>query len=74
VAGISGIRTQAIHLNSHRSEKPFIKINCPAIPTDFLESELFGFERGAFTGAHLEKPGLVLITFLHAFRSLSPRA
>ena len=48
---------QAIHLNSHRSEKPFIKVNCPAIPTDLLESELFGYERGAFTGAHLKKPG-----------------
>jgi two-component system response regulator AtoC len=48
---------QAIHLNSHRSEKPFIKINCAAIPKDLLESELFGFEKGAFTGAHLKKPG-----------------
>jgi two-component system response regulator AtoC len=48
---------QAIHRNSHRSEKPFIKINCPAIPTDLLESELFGYEKGAFTGAHLKKPG-----------------
>jgi two-component system response regulator AtoC len=48
---------QAIHLNSHRSEKPFIKINCPAIPSDLLESELFGYEKGAFTGAHLKKPG-----------------
>ena len=48
---------QAIHLNSHRSGKPFIKINCPAIPADLLESELFGYEKGAFTGAHLRKPG-----------------
>ena len=51
------IVAEAIHLNSHRSEKPFIKINCAAIPTDLLESELFGFERGAFTGAYLKKPG-----------------
>jgi two-component system response regulator AtoC len=51
------IVAEAIHLNSHRAEKPFIKINCPAIPTDLLESELFGYERGAFTGAHLKKPG-----------------
>jgi two-component system response regulator AtoC len=51
------IVAQAIYLNSHRSEKPFIKINCPAIPLDLLESELFGYERGAFTGAHLKKPG-----------------
>lgn len=48
---------QAIHLNSHRSEKPFIKVNCAAIPKNLLESELFGFEKGAFTGAHLKKPG-----------------
>jgi two-component system response regulator AtoC len=48
---------QAIHLNSHRKDKPFIKVNCAAIPKGLLESELFGFEKGAFTGAHLEKPG-----------------
>ncbi len=47
----------AIHLNSHRLEKPFIKVNCTAIPKGLLESELFGFERGAFTGAHQKKPG-----------------
>lgn len=41
---------QAIHYNSPRFEKPFIKVNCPAIPQDLLESELFGYERGAFTG------------------------
>ena len=48
---------QTIHLNSHRREKPFIKVNCAAIPNGLLESELFGFEKGAFTGAHLKKPG-----------------
>jgi len=48
---------QAIHLDSHRKEKPFIKVNCATIPKGLLESELFGFEKGAFTGAHLEKPG-----------------
>jgi transcriptional regulator with PAS, ATPase and Fis domain len=48
---------QAIHLNSQRKDKPFIKVNCATIPKGLLESELFGFEKGAFTGAHLEKPG-----------------
>ncbi len=48
---------QAIHLDSDRKDKPFIKVNCATIPKGLLESELFGFEKGAFTGAHLEKPG-----------------
>jgi transcriptional regulator with PAS, ATPase and Fis domain len=48
---------QAVHFNSNRHEKPFIKVNCAAIPKGLLESELFGFEKGAFTGAHLRKPG-----------------
>jgi transcriptional regulator with PAS, ATPase and Fis domain len=48
---------RAIHIKSNRFEKPFIKVNCAAIPKGLLESELFGFEKGAFTGAHLRKPG-----------------
>ena len=52
-----GLLAQAIHLNSDRKGKPFIKVNCAAIPKGLLESELFGFEKGAFTGAHLKKPG-----------------
>jgi DNA-binding NtrC family response regulator len=48
---------RALHENSERSERPFIKVNCAAIPRDLMESELFGYERGAFTGAVSSKPG-----------------
>ena len=47
----------ALHEGSSRRTKPFIKINCAAIPKDLMESELFGYERGAFTGAVTSKPG-----------------
>ncbi|MBU0651997.1 MAG: sigma-54 dependent transcriptional regulator, partial [Proteobacteria bacterium] len=48
---------RAIHRNSSRSEQPFIKINCAAIAENLVESELFGYEKGAFTGAVTTKPG-----------------
>jgi DNA-binding NtrC family response regulator len=48
---------RALHENSSRKDKPFIKVNCAAIPKDLMESELFGYERGAFTGAVSSKPG-----------------
>jgi transcriptional regulator with PAS, ATPase and Fis domain len=47
----------SIHENSNRKNKPFIKLNCAAIPAELLESELFGHEKGAFTGATKFKPG-----------------
>lgn len=49
---------KAIHHNSPRMDKPFIAINCSSIPETLLESELFGYERGAFTGAYSRKIGL----------------
>jgi DNA-binding NtrC family response regulator len=48
---------EAIHYNSPRRAKPFIKLNCVAIPETLLESELFGYEKGAFTGASRQKLG-----------------
>jgi len=50
---------RSIHSQSARSEKPFIAINCSAIPESLLEAELFGHEKGAFTGAHMQRKGKV---------------
>ncbi len=49
----------ALHYNSKRAKGPFIKINCAALPKDLIESELFGYKKGAFTGAQNDKEGLL---------------
>jgi len=50
-----------IHIKSNRKDKPFIPIDCSSLPPNLMESELFGFEKGAFTGAIKTKPGLIEI-------------
>jgi len=61
LAGESGVGkdliARAIHYHSPRRDRPFVKINCTAIPENLMESELFGYEKGAFTGAVTSKPG-----------------
>jgi len=61
IRGESGVGkdlvARAVHAASARRHGPFIKVNCAAIPQGLLESELFGHEKGAFTGAHRRKPG-----------------
>ena len=51
------IVARSLHELSNRKDQPFVKVNCAAIPRDLLESELFGYEKGAFTGAHKNKQG-----------------
>jgi two-component system NtrC family response regulator len=51
------VTANAVHIASERSNKPFVAINCASIPENLLESELFGFEKGAFTGAHRATKG-----------------
>ncbi|MDE3158761.1 MAG: sigma-54-dependent Fis family transcriptional regulator [Acidobacteriota bacterium] len=61
LAGESGVGkdliARAIHFHSPRRDRPLVKINCTAIPENLMESELFGYEKGAFTGAVTSKPG-----------------
>jgi len=61
LAGESGVGkdmiARAIHQHSPRAGHPFVKINCTALPENLMESELFGYEKGAFTGANMSKPG-----------------
>ena len=61
LAGESGVGkdmiARAIHQHSPRRDRPFVKINCTAIPENLMESELFGYEKGAFTGANISKAG-----------------
>jgi Nif-specific regulatory protein len=67
----------ALHYNSHRADKPLIKVNLAALPETLVESELFGHERGAFTGALTRKPGRFELAqggtvFLDEIGDLSP--
>ncbi len=73
-----GMVARALHQLSERRDKPFVPINCAAIPATLLESELFGFERGAFTGAVASKKGLFVqanagIIFLDEISEIPPQ-
>lgn len=68
---------QAIHNQSRRKNKPFVVVNCGALPETLLESELFGYEKGAFTGADKQKPGMFEVAgdgtiFLDEIGDMSP--
>ena len=72
-----GLIADLIHQNSQRAERPIIKLNCGAIPETLIEAELFGYEKGAFTGAVASKPGFLEladggILFLDEIAELPP--
>src|SRR5690349_20277494 len=70
---------RAVHVRSPRAAKPWIDINCAALPDHLLESELFGFEKGAFSGADCAKPGMFELAhqgtlFLDEIGDLNPKS
>ena len=74
-----GVLARHIHALSARGEGPFFSLNCGALPQTLLESELFGYEKGAFSGANAKKPGLLELAaggtlFLDEINSTSPEA
>jgi len=71
------LMAKAIHYNSLRASRPFVALNCSAFPDTLFESELFGYEKGAFTGADKAKPGKIALAsggtlFLDEVTSMSP--
>jgi two-component system response regulator AtoC len=82
IHGESGVGKEVVarmmHLRSLRAGQPFIKVNCAALPSELLESELFGYEQGAFTGAVRSKPGKFELAnkgtiFLDEIAEMSPQ-